>query len=292
MYWIATSLKLIVLLFTASYWHHSQIRVANIIDSYLFLPSHNSGGSLAPVLDVGWTLNCEMFFYFLFTLALLFRMNVYRFVGAVFILLAVFGFFRRPDWPAASFYLSTVFLQFFYGMVIARVCQTRKNIPVHFALPLLGLGFLCLIGPWSSANQLYGMGNGLAAALIVYSMASLEDSLTRIPGYVLYGADASYVIYLFFTFFAPLAPDALLKFHLLHPWLSVGCSVFLALAAGCLIHQLIEAPITRWSQVNVLIGSKTVNRLYLDLRCHLGRDPHRIPAMDPIQILKPHAKHE
>src|SRR5271165_6773818 len=80
MYWIATSLKLMVLLFTASYWRHSQIRVANIIESYLFLPSHNSGGGFAPLLDVGWTLNCEMCFYFLFALALFFRMNVYRFV--------------------------------------------------------------------------------------------------------------------------------------------------------------------------------------------------------------------
>src|ERR1039458_2438103 len=256
MYWIATSLKLIVLLFTASYGLHSQFRVANIIDSYLFLPSRNSEGSIVPVLDLGWTLNCEMFFYFLFTLALFFRMNVYRFVGVVLILLAFFGFFRQPDWPAASFYLSTGFLQFFFGLVIARVCQTSKNIPRHFALPLLGLGFLCLIGPWSSANQLHGMGNGLAAALIVYSMASLEDSLSRISGFVLYGADASYVIYLFHPFIAPLAPVAFMKFHLLHPWLCVGCSVFLALAAGCLIHHLIEAPITKWSQIHVLIGSK------------------------------------
>ncbi len=256
MYWIATSFKLIVLLFTASYGLHSSFSATNIVDSYLFLPSRNSGGSITPVVDVGWTLNCEMFFYFLFTLALFFRANIYRFVGAVLIPLAFLGFFRRPDWPAASFYFSTAFLQFFYGMVIARVCQTSKEIPRHFAFPLLGLGFLFLIGPWSSTSRLFGMENGLAAALIVYSMASLEGSLSRIPRFVLYGADASYVIYLFHPFVAPLAPAALLKLHLLNPGLSVGCSVFLALAAGCVIHQLIDAPITKWLQIHMLVGSK------------------------------------
>ena len=256
MYWIATSFKLVVLLFTAKYGLQSPFRAANIVNSYLFLPSHNSEGSITPVLAVGWTLNCEMFFYFLFTLALFFRFNVYRFVGAVLLPLAFFGFFRQPDWPAASFYLSTAFLQFFYGMLIARVCQAGKYIPRHFALLLLVLGFAGLIGPWSSASQLFGMGNGLAAALIVYAMASLEDSLSRIPRFVLYGAEASYVIYLFHPFVAPLAPAALLKLHLLNPWISVGCSVFLALASGYLIHYLVEAPITKWSQAHVLVGSK------------------------------------
>jgi len=257
-YWIATSVKLIVLLLTTGYVLHTQFRTANTIESYLFLPALDSEGSITPVLGVGWTLNFEMFFYFLFALALFFRVNVYRFVGAVLILLAVGAFFRQPDWPAASFYLDTRVLQFFYGMLIAKVCLTGKHIPKYLAILLLGLGFLALLGPWPPLVQLHGLQYGLASALIVYSMASLEDSLTRIPRVVLYGADASYVIYLFHPFIAPAVPMVLMKLHLVYPWLSVACSVCLGLAGGCLIHEFVEAPITKWFRNHLLVKGRKV----------------------------------
>jgi peptidoglycan/LPS O-acetylase OafA/YrhL len=257
-YWIATSVKLIALLATSGYVLHAQFRVAHSICSYLFLPAYNSEGIVIPVLSVGWTLNFEMFFYFVFTFALLLRMDVYKFAGGVLTLLAIGAFFRKPDWPAASFYLDTRVLEFFYGMLIAKVCLTGKHLPRYGAIPLLLLGFLGLLGPWLSLDQLHGLLYGIAAALIVYSMASLEDSLTRIPKFVLYGADASYVIYLFHPFIAPAVPSVLMKLHLLHPWLSVSCSVILALAGGCLIHQFVEVPITKWFRDHLLVGGRKV----------------------------------
>jgi exopolysaccharide production protein ExoZ len=89
-------------------------------------------------------------------------------------------------------------------------------------------------------------------------MASLEGSLTRIPRFVLYGADASYVIYLFHPFIVPAVPSALMKLHLPYPWLSIACSVLLALALGCVIHRFIEVPITQWFQHHLLVGGKKV----------------------------------
>jgi exopolysaccharide production protein ExoZ len=257
-YWIATSFKVIALFLTAGYILHSQFRVGNTIESYLFLPAYNSEGDIAPVLGVGWTLNFEMFFYFLFSLSLFFRVNVYKFVGAILALLAVGAFFRQPNWPAASFYLDTRVLQFFFGMLIAKVCLTGKHIPKYLAILLLVLGFIGLLGPWPPLAQLHGLQFEFAAALIVYSIASLEDSLTRIPWIVLYGADASYAIYLFHPFLAPAVPVAFLKLHIANPWLCVVCSVILGLVGGCLIHQFVEAPITKWFRNHLLIRNQKV----------------------------------
>jgi peptidoglycan/LPS O-acetylase OafA/YrhL len=257
-YWIATTIKLIALLATTGYVLHTHFRTDNTIESYLFLPAYNSEGTITPVVGVGWTLNYEMFFYFLFSCALFLRVNVYKFVGGVLTFLAVGAFFRQPGWPAASFYLDTRVLDFFYGMLIAKVCLTGKHLPRYAAIPLLVLGFLGLLGPWPPLDKLHGLQYGIAAALIVYSMASLEDSLTRIPRFVLYGADASYVIYLFHPFIAPAVPSVLLKLHLLYPLFSVTCSVLLALAGGCLIHQFIEVPISKWFRDHLLVGGRKV----------------------------------
>jgi exopolysaccharide production protein ExoZ len=254
MYWIATTIKVIAALLTTGYVLHAQFSSVNTVASYLFLPAYNTEGSIGPILGVGWTLNFEMFFYFLFTLALFFRVNVYKFVGGVLCLLALGAIFRQPGLPAVSFYLNRMVLDFFYGMVIAKVCLTGKHIPRYFAIPLLGLGFVGLLASVPPLGQLHG----IAAALIVYSMASLEDSLTRIPRFVLYMADASYVMYLFHPLIAPAVPVAMLKLHLLYPWLSVACSVTLGLGGGCLIYLLIDAPITKWFRNHLLIGGKKV----------------------------------
>ena len=257
-YWIATTIKVIALLFTTGYILHTRFDIANTLESYLFIPAHNSEGIISPVVGVGWTLNFEMMFYFLFTLALLFRLNVYRFVGSVLTLLAVGSFFRQPAWPAVAFYLDTRVILFFLGMVIAGLCLKGKHIPRFIAVFLLAMGFTILLGNLPRLLQLHGLSYILAPALIVYSAASLEGSLPRIPRFVLYGADASYVIYLFHPFIAPVVPAALMKVHLMSPWLSVACSVVLALAGGCLVHQFIEAPITRWFRDRLLIRGKKV----------------------------------
>jgi exopolysaccharide production protein ExoZ len=253
-YWIATSIKVIASLLTTGYVLHAQFSPVNTVASYLFLPAYNTEGYIGPILGVGWTLNFEIFFYFLFTLALFFRVNVYKFVGGVLCILALGALFRQPDWPVVSFYLNRMVLDFFYGMVIAKICLTGKHIPRYFAIPLLGIGFVGVLASVPPLSHLHG----IAAALIVYSMASLEDSVTRIPRFVLYMADASYVIYLFHPFIAPAVPVALLKLHLLYPWLSVACSVILGLGGGCLIYCLIDAPMTEWFRNHLLIGGKKV----------------------------------
>jgi peptidoglycan/LPS O-acetylase OafA/YrhL len=143
-------------------------------------------------------------------------------------------------------------------MLVAKVCLAGKHIPKHFAIPLLVLGFLALLGPWPTMAEAHGLQYGIAAAVIVYAVASLEDELTRIPKIVLYMADASYVIYLFHPFIAPAVPAALLKLHLVYPAISVTCSVILGLGGGCLIHFLIDAPLTEWFRNHRLTGGKKI----------------------------------
>ena len=256
MYWIATSIKVVAVLFTTGYALHAQLSLVNTVFSYVFLPSYSSEGKISPVLGVGWTLNIEMFFYFLFTLALFFRWNVFKFVGAVLGLLAVASFFRQLYWPPAAFYANIMVLEFFYGMVIAKICLSGKHISKYLAIPLLCLGLVCLMAPWSIEPKLDYVLVGLVAAVIVYSMASLEDHMTRIPKWALYMADASYVIYLFHPMIAPAVPVVMMKFHFIHPWFSVVCCVIIALASGCLIHKYVEDPITRWFRAHLLIRGK------------------------------------
>jgi exopolysaccharide production protein ExoZ len=246
LYWLLTTLKVLVLLLTTGFALHANLSVVTAICSYLFLPSRNLDGKLWPLMSVGWTLNFEMLFYFLFTLTLFLRKSVYQLVGLTLALLAMGAYFRQPNWPPASFYLDTMVLEFYLGMLIARACIKGRYIPKKAACFLLSLGFVLLLAPPTEWNVPKILLSGLPAAMIIWSAASLEKFSKSIPRFVLYLGDASYAIYLIHPFVCPLPPTLLHRMHSDLPWLSVCCSVAIGVGTGCLLHQLVELPMTKW----------------------------------------------
>ena len=55
-YWIATSIKVVVLLLAAGYISYMKVSLVHTIKSCLFVPGVNSEGTLQPLLDVDWKL--------------------------------------------------------------------------------------------------------------------------------------------------------------------------------------------------------------------------------------------
>jgi exopolysaccharide production protein ExoZ len=244
MYWIATTVKLVVMLSAGEFVLHARFSLFNTIMSYLFLPTRNIDGGFFPVLGVGWTLNFEMLFYLLFAVALFLRVSVFKFVGTVLFGLACGAIFRQDNWPAASFYLNPIVLDFFLGMLIASACLRGKYLPRGAAVLSVSAGLLLLlvlpVTIWHTSLS------GVAAAMVIVGTVGLEAWLIWIPGWLIYLADASYVIYLFHPMVAPAAPAILSKLHMPYPLLSIALSICFALLAGCLIHKVLEKPITLW----------------------------------------------
>lgn len=262
LYWLVTTLKVLIMLFTAGFALHTVLSPATALCSYLFLPARDLDGRLEPLVGVGWTLNFEMLFYFLFAWALFLRANVFKFVGAILVALSIGAAFRQPAWPPAAFYLNSIVLEFFLGMLIAKACIAGRYIPSKLAYALVACGFVLLLLPpdndWMVPKALI---NGVPAALIVWSTASLGKAEGFIPRFILYLGDASYSIYLIHPFVCPLPPTVLSRLHIIQPWLSVGLSVVLGVATGCLLHQLVEIPMTSWLKGYLGGYRKTVRAL-------------------------------
>jgi peptidoglycan/LPS O-acetylase OafA/YrhL len=106
MYWLATTLSIVIQLVTPSAVLHSTLTVWLIVSSYLLLPATSSTGNVEPVLGVGWTLLFEMFFYAVFAVAMLLRGRVYLVVGLVMGFCAVAYFFVHGQGPAVTVYAS------------------------------------------------------------------------------------------------------------------------------------------------------------------------------------------
>jgi peptidoglycan/LPS O-acetylase OafA/YrhL len=95
--------------------------------SLFFIPMINPNSGLPqPVVEPGWTLNYEMFFYRLFAVSLTapekWRFWLTASTLAILASLSIFSF----DAAFARFYTNPILLEFLFGMAIA--------VPIHLAL--------------------------------------------------------------------------------------------------------------------------------------------------------------
>lgn len=249
-YWIMTTFKLIMLLIGTSFSLNSGIDPLFIVKSYLFIPAINSKGLYFPLYSVGWTLNYEMFYYFLFTISLVLRLNPIVFLSIIFIPLSILSF-RNFEWPGLSFYFDPIILNFLLGMIAAKLVLKKIYFFKASGLPVIVISLLYLFVPKAGLltdffpNNL--MALYLASFFIVYAAASIEGTYkTFIPKWIILLGSASYSLYLVHPLVAPLAPVLLNWFNLQLPWLSVFFGVLMSLGVGTLFYKLCENPLTHF----------------------------------------------
>jgi exopolysaccharide production protein ExoZ len=268
LYWLLLSAKVVTLIWLPGALRDATIDPLAIVSSYLFLPSYNNEGEIAPILYVGWTLNFEMFFYALLAIAMAFQFNAYKFIAGVFSLCCLLAVIRNPGWPALSFYGDTMVLEFGLGMLIARAHIERMRLPavvsvsrsdirsdnrsvswsvsrsVSLPIGLIGLGCLGLLPVWESVPGLSRpIVWGVPAALIVLGVALINPTIKgRVPRVWLFLGSASYALYLIHPLVAPLAPSLLMRLGLPYVGVSVALSIVVSVLAAACVYQWVERP--------------------------------------------------
>jgi exopolysaccharide production protein ExoZ len=181
--------------------------------SILFVPFYSTTvhgvDSLTPLMrpevGQGWTLNYEVFFYFLFGLSLFlprrFRMRV---LITLFLLLTVIGALFHPSSAILSTYTDSLLLEFVLGVVIGHFLV--RKLPK--SVTTIGISMLTVSGIASLAIQMFGtvslprvIAYGLPAACLVAAALWLEHNqlVPRVSAFLLLG-DASYSLYLLHGF--------------------------------------------------------------------------------------------
>ncbi|AUF95914.1 peptidoglycan/LPS O-acetylase OafA/YrhL [Pseudomonas sp. BIGb0278] len=191
-YWFYTAL-MALLLFGASRWMpHQVFDWQHLLLSLLFIPAENPGGyGMYPTLNVGWTLNFEMFFYLLFGLAFMVRRRLHLLLVTAALLLVSEVLGRLG--VVSHFYNNGIIYEFLLGIGLG-VLYRRGLIREGFWLPLalLALAGFALYRLDASLRLLHW---GLPSALVVLAFISLEpyfrgNQLLKMLG------DCSYSVYL------------------------------------------------------------------------------------------------
>lgn len=243
LYWLATLAWIAYAAFAGS--PTSPFPPGAVAKSLLFVPyfSPGSPGGVWPILQNGWTLNYEMFFYALFALSLAMpaRVRVAALAVTLGLLVAVGKVFGPFANPLALTYTSSYLLEFVAGMLLAHGWlrgEPRDSLP--YSLFLIVLGGYCIGG---SHPRLMILGG---AFLIVAGCLNPRIRALQSRPLLALG-NASYSIYLVHQFVL----EALARIWTpLFPLATTAASVFfvslalvLSALAGWLCYRLIERPI-------------------------------------------------
>jgi exopolysaccharide production protein ExoZ len=196
-YWFFTVLALAAAAVFGRVMNTSHWRVSDIIASFAFIPWRQADGQVTPILNLGWTLNYEMFFYVAFALALtLPRRSGLLAIFAAFIALAAFYPIVPSQWFALKFWSNPIIVEFLFGIVIALVSERGGRIRPPIAL-LCVIAALALSAQFPQEPDLRWLFWGLPAAMIGASAILLpQPSQGRCLSLLSMAGGASYALYL------------------------------------------------------------------------------------------------
>ncbi len=254
-YWAMTVAVFAIAVVAPTLLQTTRANWTELLMSLSFIPFARSGGSVEPILFVGWSLNYEIFFYALFAIGLAFPV---RKLGAASVmaclaLLVAIGLVLRPQGVLARFYTNPVTLDFVLGMMIG---LSYRSFPSHaragfkiatVSLVLLGMAAINLL-PFIEPDVSRFVLCGLPAGVVVSGALLLERwNWTVTSRLLLRLGAASYSIYLVHPFVTQIAQKLTTRLHVneLAAVAILAATLAAACLGGMLIHQLVERPLSR-----------------------------------------------
>lgn len=201
LYWLITLSYVVILLVAPNIMRSAVFDSSHIVKSFLFIPSYNpkSPGEIWPLVVPGWSLNYEMYFYAIFTIALFAsaQRRCWIAAGALLTFLGI-GQALSTKNPVIITYTNTLLLEFLIGVIIgAAFLRKRASITralSAFLFAIAAASIICTslgISVWRSV-VCGSISGAILSLLLSFEQAGAVFSNATL---ILIG-DASYSIYL------------------------------------------------------------------------------------------------
>jgi exopolysaccharide production protein ExoZ len=249
LYWIFLTAVVFGAMSFPDLFHTTVVGSENTAKSFLFIPHpHVVQNMIAPILIPGWSLNYEMFFYFLFGLTLLASSRAFRVVllGLLIFGLVLSGLVFEPEGAVIATYTSPALLKFFDGIILGVLYRSSFG-----SRPRPTIGVLLIVA--GVVASLYHARTlsfiGFAPTMIVAGSLAFESELRRAPNSILHSiGDASYSIYLSHLFFIRALELGWLHFAVFGlskaaDAVYVIVALLFAVSGGVLVSRFVERPV-------------------------------------------------
>jgi len=204
LYWFWTTLLLLLWVLHIAF-KTQNFSNSYLLSSYFLIPYYSIHAGFRPLLEQGWSLAYEMYFYLIFALVLIFRRCLSNtiYIASIFLLFYLIGIYLQI--PALNYLVAyPMNIEFIFGAVIAwMVMKWEYKFNRTILWLLLFLGFALIICKlFVNLNRV--IVYGIPSSLIIFAAVLLEKNKkeTKIDTIMLYLGNASYSIYLTHSYFA------------------------------------------------------------------------------------------
>jgi peptidoglycan/LPS O-acetylase OafA/YrhL len=265
-YWFFTSVMVFMTLAVPSLLHTARFSPSHALLSYLFIPHLAPGraASIEPIFVLGWTLNYEMFFYAIFSLAVLYKARtgltlILTTFGLVF-LTARFGLWDRA---LNMFFGDTILFEFLLGIAAYYLCtRYQPSIIVRGLLLAAAIAWLAVLSRVDVDARL--LRGGIPAFLVFLALFGLQMRGLVERALVTLG-DASYALYLSHSFVSVACVGVTARWgpKSVSPEIAsvflFGTSLLACIAASVIFYRYCERPVTDWLS-RIFVGRRTETR--------------------------------
>ena len=198
LYWILTLGVFVLAIFIPEVLNNTTANTAHLIKSLFFIPFDKNGTGHFPILFLGWTLNFEVIFYFLFSLSLVFFKENRMIACSIFIIIfLVFNkVFSEKNFIFET-YANDIFIEFIFGMILFTIWKRYKNkistnLTNHFICLTILLVSIFILNYYNFSRSIsYGLPSLILAIYFLFFLNHL-----KFPKILVSLGDASYCIYL------------------------------------------------------------------------------------------------
>jgi len=259
-YWIITLTVLCFFLVIPGFANNQDLTLEKVIVSLLLIPQNDK-----PILDVGWTLIYELYFYFLFSIAIWLKPKHSVPILSTWLFVTILHFCKIVKFPDYFFVLNLVFgnmnLEFVLGCLAAYIVIKYNNKLgkyrwILFGIANLGYVIFSMLVAWSNIELDRITTFAVLAALLIIAATSidLKDS-PKIPYLLIFLGDASYSIFLTHGPLISASTKIVQKANLGKYFDGFFAPALLALFTvvfGCIFYSLIEKPLTVFLRKNIV----------------------------------------
>jgi peptidoglycan/LPS O-acetylase OafA/YrhL len=188
-YYLLTVLTYVLLLMFPNMFEQTSGNPIYLVKSLLFIPFDIVGGVLQPIYRIGWTVNCEMFFYLLFGIAMQISFRFRGIICTGFLLgMTALGWWLPGSFAPVTFYGAPVMLEFALGMGLYSIA--KKLYDIFPDVPTRS-------GGWMKVMSLCCIAAGVSV-LVFLVMTKHHANIFGFGRLLYWGVPAAFCILLFF----------------------------------------------------------------------------------------------
>lgn len=270
LYYLMTIATYLMLILFPSMFEQTTHQPSYLIKSLLFIPFDIGGGVIQPLMRIGWTVNCEMFFYLLFFISYHISMRYRGLIcsGLLLVLVGIVQIFvpsvQAPQTPLGTaispvlaFYGDPYMLEFIFGIAAYYLVRFLYNRHLAHEIPHAVSAFsavaipviFCLLAFFTPRINVIGFRRlplwGLPAFVLLI-LAFLAGLHIKIPHFAVWTGNISYSLYLVHYYPVMLLDRVLFDFSTISVKSVTGLiiSIALSLALAYISWILVEKKLT------------------------------------------------